>query len=99
MARAKLARILSDPSASVIVVERQYRLAGFQVEHVHPALATQRRRIVVVDVRETTDHQVGDIIEVLRSTCAYPYRRHGTRKRALRAMSATKLPQPGRAPG
>jgi len=47
--RPKLARVLSDPSASVIVVEHRDRLARFGVEHLHAALAAQGRRIMVVD--------------------------------------------------
>ena len=63
--RPKLARVLSDPSASVIVVEHRDRLARFGVEHLQAALAAQGRRIVVVDDGETTDDLVRDMIEVL----------------------------------
>lgn len=47
--RAKLARILSDPSAMVIVVEDRDRLARSGVEHLRAAMAAQGRRMVVVD--------------------------------------------------
>jgi len=46
--RPKLARVLSDPSASVIVVEHRDRLARFGLEHLQAVLAAQGRRIVVV---------------------------------------------------
>ena len=92
--RPKLARILSDPSATVIVVEHWDRLAGFGMEHLRAALAAHGRRIVVVDDGERTDDLVGDMIEVLTSMCAGLYGRRGARNRALRAVTATKHPEP-----
>ncbi len=88
--RPKLSRILSDPSASVIVVEHRDRLARFGVEHLHAALAAQGRRIVIVDDGETTDDLVRDMIEVLTWMCARLYGRRGARNRAMRAVTATK---------
>lgn len=88
--RAKLSRILSDPSASVLVVEHRDRLARFGVEHLQAALAAQGRRIVVVDGGETADDLVRDMIEVLTSMCARLYGRRGARNRAMRAVTATK---------
>ena len=73
--RRKLARILSDPSATVIVVEHRDRLARFGMEHLRAALAAHGRRIVVVDDGETTDDLVRDMIEVLTSMCARLYGR------------------------
>ena len=92
--RPKLARILSDPSATVIVVEHRDRLARFGMEHLRAALAAHGRRIVVVDDGERTDDLVGDMIEVLTSMCARLYGRRGARNRALRAVTATKHPEP-----
>lgn len=60
----KLARVLSDPCAIVVVVEHRDRLARFGVEHLQAALAAQGRRIVVVDTGETADDLVRD-----RSRC------------------------------
>ena len=70
--RPKLARILSDPSATVIVVEHRDRLARFGTEHLHAALAANGRRIVVVDDGETTDDLVRDMSSPVcaRSTVA-----------------------------
>jgi putative resolvase len=95
--RAKLSRILSDPSASVIVVEHRDRLARFGVEHLDAALAAQGRRIVVVDDGETADDLVRDMIEVLTSMCARLYGRRGARNRAMRAVTATKQDPGGEA--
>lgn len=95
--RPKLARIVSDPSASVIVVERRDRLACFGVEHLHAVLAAHGRRIVVVDDGETIDDLVRNLIEVLTSMCARLYGRRGARNRALRAVTVTKHPEPAEA--
>jgi len=92
--RPKLARILSDPSATVIVVEHRDRLARFGTEHLDAALAADGRRIVVVDDGETTDDLVRDMIEVLTSMCARLYGRRGARNRAMRALTAAKR-EPG----
>lgn len=97
--RPKLRRILSDPSATVIVVEHRDRLARFGVEHLQAALAAQGRRIVVADAGETTDDLVRDMIEVLTSMCARLYGRRGARNRAMRAVTATKQPDPVEAIG
>lgn len=88
--RPKLRRILSDPSASVVVVEHRDRLARFGVEHLEAAFAARGRKIVVADPGETTDDLVRDMIEVLTSMCARLYGRRGARNRAMRAVTATK---------
>lgn len=92
--RPKLRRILSDPSASVVVVEYRDRLARFGVEHLEAALSAQGRRIVVADQGETVDDLVRDMIEVLTSMCARLYGRRGARNRAMRAVTATKQAEP-----
>jgi putative resolvase len=88
--RPKLRRILSDPAATVIVVEHRDRLARFGVEHLEAALSAQGRRVVVADPGETTDDLVRDMIEVLTSMCARLYGRRGARNRAMRAVTATR---------
>jgi putative resolvase len=88
--RPKLGRVLSDPSASVVVVEHRDRLARFGVEHLEAALGAHGRRIVVVDAGETVDDLVRDMIEVLTAMCARLYGRRGARNRAMRAVTATK---------
>ena len=71
--RPKLRRILSDPSASVVVVEHRDRLARFGVGHLEAALAAHGCKIVVADPGETTDNLVRDMIEVHTSMCARLY--------------------------
>jgi len=88
--RPKLRRILSDPSASVVVVEHRDRLARFGADHLEAALSAHGRRVVVADPGETTDDLVRDMIEVLTFMCARLYGRRGARNRAMRAVTATK---------
>jgi putative resolvase len=94
--RPKLRRVLSDPTASVVVVEHRDRLARFGVEHLEAALGAHGRRLVVADPGETTDDLVRDMIEVLTSMCARLYGRRGARNRAMRAVTATRQ-EPGEA--
>ena len=86
--RAKLRRILSDPSASVVIVEHRDRLARFGTEHLEAALAAHGRKVVVADPGETSDDLVRDMTEVLTSMCARLYGRRGARNRAVRAVTA-----------
>jgi putative resolvase len=88
--RPKLRRILSAPSAGVVVVEHRDRLARFGVEHLEAALAAHGREIVVADPGESTDDLVRDMIEVLTSMCARLYGRRGARNRAMRALTAAR---------
>jgi putative resolvase len=93
--RPKLARILSDPSATVIAVEHRDRLARFGVEHLQAAVAAQGRRIVIADDGETADDLVRDRIEVLTSMCARLYGRRGGH--VVHPLRLDAAPRPGRA--
>jgi putative resolvase len=86
--RRKLHRVLSDPTATVIVVEHRDRLARFGVEHLESALSASGRRLVVLDPQETTSDLVRDITEVLTSMCARLYGHRAAKNRAARAMAA-----------
>ncbi|HEV2244686.1 MAG TPA: IS607 family transposase [Streptosporangiaceae bacterium] len=92
--RPKLRRILSDPSAAVVVVEHRDRLVRFGVEHLEAALSAHGRKVAVADPGETTGDLVRDMIEVLTSMCARLYGRRGARNRAMRAITATRQ-EPG----
>ena len=80
-------------------MEHRDRLARFGAEHLRAALAARGRRIVVVDDGQTTDDLVHDMIEVLTSMWARLDGRRGARNRALRAVTATKHPEPAAAAG
>jgi putative resolvase len=86
--RRKLHRVLSDPEATVIVVEHRDRLARFGVEHLEAALAANGRRLVILDPEETTSDLVQDITEVLTSMCARLYGQRSAKNRAARAIAA-----------
>lgn len=88
--RLRLRRILSGPSASVVVAGHRDRLARFGTEHLEAALAAHGRKVVVADPGEATGDLVRDMIEVLTSMCARLYGRRGTRGRALRAVTAAR---------
>jgi putative resolvase len=92
--RPKLRRVLSDPSATTVVVEHRDRLARFGVEHLEAALAAQGRRLLVAEAAETSDDLVPDMVEVLTSFCARRYGRRGARNRALRAVTCAGNPDP-----
>ncbi len=85
--RRKLHRVLSDPSAAVIVVEHRDRLARFGVEHLEAVLSASGRRLVVLDPAETTDDLVRDIAEALTSMCARLHGRRAAKNRAARAVA------------
>ena len=81
---------MSDPSASVIVVEHRDRLAGFGVALLWAVLAAQGRRMLVADPGEATGGLVCEMIGVLTGMCARPYGRRGARNRAMRAVTAAR---------
>jgi putative resolvase len=88
--RPKLARVLSDPDARVIVVEHPDQRARIGVDHLAAALPGQGRRMVIADPGEATDDLVGDIVDVLTGMCARLYGRRGARNWAVRAITATR---------
>lgn len=81
---------MSDPSATVVVVEHRDRLACFGVEYLEAALGAQGRQVIVVEQGETADDLVRDMIEVGTSVWARRYGRRGARNRAMRAVTATQ---------
>jgi putative resolvase len=87
-------RVLSDPSATVIVVEHRDRLAAFGTEHLAAMLAARAAESWSVEEGGTDDDLVRDMIEVLTSMCARLYGRRGTGNRALRAVTAAKQVDP-----
>ena len=88
--RPKQRRVLSDPSATVIVVEDRDRLARMSVEYLEAALAAQGRRALVTGPGETARDLVYEMIGVLTLMCARLYGRRGAGNRALRASTAAE---------
>jgi predicted site-specific integrase-resolvase len=86
--RAKIIRLLSDPTVRTVVVEHRDRLARFGSEYIEAALAAGGRRLVVVDQTEMKDDLVQDMISVLTSFCARLYGRRAAKNRAAKALAA-----------
>lgn len=84
--RPKLIRLLADPEVNTIIVEHRDRLARFGFEYIEAALWASGRKIIVLDLSETTDDLVQDMIEVLTSFCARLYGKRGARNRARQAL-------------
>lgn len=82
--RKKLGRVLSDSTATHIVVEHRDRLAGMNFSLIDKALNAQGRRIIVVDNNEVDDDLVRDVTEVLTSL----YGRRSARRRAHKAVDS-----------
>jgi putative resolvase len=88
--RAKVRRLLADPTAAVVVVEHRDRLGRMNTELVEAALSAHNRRLVVLDDSEVTDDLVRDMVEVLTSFCARLYGRRSARNRALKALGCAQ---------
>lgn len=88
--RAKLLRLLSDPSAGVILVEHRDRLSRFGVEYIEAALLSGGRSIIVADDTEEMADIWRDFIEVVTSMCARIYGKRGARNRAKKAVKAVE---------
>jgi predicted site-specific integrase-resolvase len=86
--RAKLMKLLADPTIGVIAVEHRDRLARFGSEYIEAALAASGRRLVVIDPSEMKDDLVRDMIDVLTSFCARLYGRRAAKNRANKAVKA-----------
>ena len=93
--RPRLRRVLSDPAASVVVVEHRDRLGRMNTELVDAALSASGRRLVVLDAGEVEDDLVRDMTEVLTSFCARLYGRRSARNRAKRALDCAAAPVVG----
>jgi putative resolvase len=85
--RRRLARLLSDPAATVIVVGHCGRLTGFGFEHLQASLASAGRRVVVAGNAETAGDVVGDVTGVLTLLCARLYGRRSASRRAAEAVA------------
>jgi predicted site-specific integrase-resolvase len=86
--RAKVMRLLADPSVHTVVVEHRDRLARFGSEYIEAALSASGRKLVVVDQTEMKDDLVQDMVDVLTSFCARLYGRRAAKNRAAKALAA-----------
>lgn len=86
--RAKLLKLLADPSVNTIVVEHRDRLARFGAEYIEAALAASGRKLIVVDSSERKDDLVADLVDVLVAFCARRYGRKSSKNKVAKALAA-----------
>lgn len=86
--RCKLKKLLSDSSIKVIIAEHNDRLMRFGIEFLESALASQDRKLIVMDKDEMKNDLVQDMIEVLTSFCARLYGKRSAKNRAKRAIES-----------
>ena len=86
--RKNLLKLLSDPSATHIVVEHRDRLARFGAEMVAATLEASHRQLVVINQTEFKDDLTQDFVDIVTSLCARIYGRRSARNRAQRALKA-----------
>ena len=79
--RPKFLRLLSDSSATTIIVEHRDRFARFGSEYVAASMEASGRRLVVAD---------GDMTEVPTSFWARLYGRRAAANRAAKALAAAQ---------
>lgn len=84
----KLKKLLLNTKIKIILVEHKDQLMRFGIEYLESALASQGRKLVVMDQEEVKDDLVQDMIEVLTSFCARLYGRRSARNRANKAMES-----------
>jgi putative resolvase len=81
--RRELAKLLSDPAVTVVVMEDRDRLTRYGFEHLAASMYAGGRRIVVLDDAETSDDLVADVTEVLTFLCGRRYGRRSASRRAV----------------
>jgi predicted site-specific integrase-resolvase len=96
--RAKIMRLLADPTVQTLVVEHRDRLARFGSEYIEATLTASGRRLIVVDEAEMKDDLVQDMVDVLTSFCARLYGRRAAKNRAAKALAAAAAPAEDDAP-
>jgi len=92
--RRKLAKLLSDPTVTVIVVEHRDRLTQFGFEHLQASMAACGRGIVVLESEETTSDLVRDVTGVLTWLCARVYGQRSAAGRAAKAVAVATGTEP-----
>ena len=86
--RKGVLRLLSDKTATHVVVEHRDRLARFGAEMIAAALEASGRQLVVVNQVENKADLVQDFVDVVTCLCASIYGRRAAKNRAERALKA-----------
>ena len=89
--RKKLAKILGDPTITVIVVEYKDRLTRFGFNYIETLLDTHNRRIEVVNLAENgTDDLLQDLVSIIYSFCARLYGQRRAKRKTERMTEELK---------
>ena len=87
--RKGVLKLLTDRTATHIVVEHRDRLARFGAEMVAATLEATGRQLVVVNQSERKDDLVQDFVDVVTCLCSRIYGRRAAKNKAERALKAT----------
>lgn len=86
-ARPRLLKLLADSSVTVIVVEHKDRLTRFGFRYLDTLLATQGRRIEVVNLADTaTEDILADLTSIVYSFCARLYGQRRAKRKTERVV-------------
>jgi putative resolvase len=85
--RHELMKLLSNPNARTILVERRDRLLRFGSEYLEAALAIQGRKIVLTELSDAKDEVTEDMVDVFASFCLRLYGEPPPRKRVRKVLS------------
>jgi putative resolvase len=87
-ARKGILKLLSDSTATHIVVEHRDRLARFGAEMIAATLEATGRQLVIVNQTEFKDDLVQDFVDIVTRMCARIYGKRAAKNRAQRALNA-----------
>lgn len=80
--RPKLAKLLTDPTIGILIVEHRDRLTRFGFEYIRQLLETQGRQVEVLYPTDTDDDLVDDFVAIITSLAARIYGRRQSKRRA-----------------
>ena len=86
--RKGILKLLSDQTATFIVVEHRDRLARFGAEMIAATLEATGRQLIVVNQTECKNDLVQDFVDVVTCLCARIYGKRAAKNRAERALKA-----------
>ena len=79
---------MQNPQVKVIIAEHNDRLMRFGIEFLEATLASQGRKLLIMNKEELKDDLVRDMIEVLTSFCARLYGKRSAKNRAKKAVES-----------
>lgn len=86
--RPKLLKLLADTSVTVIVVEHKDRLTRFGFKYIEVLLATQGRRVEVVNLSDNAIEDIlADLTSIIYSFCARLYGQRRAKRKTERIVT------------